>query len=198
METTKKQKQAKEVNAEVIRENLATASIEELSQLPFELKEENVYSATAPEKPEDEQVIIEGMDILKAEFGISSTLHIIGKHWNDRPVFRRAVELIKEEAAKTGKTYDDYLNEVLRPEVEKLDKMQKGLSRLKYALNYMKSRPGKEKDSISPIKMLDGTQRMISLRTFTKLKADYEQHKDKDRFTAEIIANSTESATLTL
>jgi hypothetical protein len=194
---SKKEKLAKAV---VLDNEIKTATVEQLVKMPFEYKEHLAYSATKSKDPElkDEMAVLNGLEVLREKYGLSDLAFILGKFWNDRDTWSRCKELALNEASKRGMEFTDFVQNVLRAEVDKLDELQSGLSRLKYCFNYMKPRAGSEKDVTTTIKLPGGATRIISLRKLNELKENYQSHQDKEIFIAQIIENSTENQTLEL
>jgi hypothetical protein len=155
---------------------------------PKAVELKDAYSTYDPEK---EPVIMKGCKQL-VEMGINKEVIVFAVTWNHRKCFLRAKELVTEQATKAGMPLDIYITKVLQPELAKFEAIDKAISAVKYAFNYLKPRPGKEKDIMINVS-IEKKVRIISQRKLAELKTSFAD--DKEALRKAIIENSTEPTT---
>jgi len=178
----KKEKNAAENNVKNNVENRVENVLREILENGKQVDPKEAYSTFDPEK---EPKIMLGCSTLLT-LGTHPGLVALAAAWNHRKLFAEVKAELTDEAASQGKPLDIYLSE-LRSEIEGYDAMQSAISQIKYAINYLKPREGKEKDTMVNVS-INGELRTISARKLVALKTKFAN--DREALRASILENS--------
>lgn len=90
---------------------------------------------------EREEKIGKGIDLIKEKFpNINPLTILLGLFWEHKTARAEVKKMIDAEAEEKGFDKNQYLQEVLREDVESLSDFSEAINRLKYAINYYKPR----------------------------------------------------------
>lgn len=132
---------------------------------------------------QDEENELKGLDLIN---GVDPRFIALNKAWHNRPLYRKIYSEIKAELEASGIDIVDWLQTVVRPQIENNDMslIIKALSRAKYALNYHKPREGQvRKQNLITIK-IDGSLYQVDKLKLSELKSSI---SDKNELKAKLI-----------
>lgn len=124
-------------------------------------------------KVEREAQIENGLAVIGNAFPNTNPLILLlGKWWEVKTARAEVKKLIDKEAKKEGYDKNQYLQEILKEDVEKLADLSEAINRIKYAVNYFK--PRTPQDYKIPMKQIsiDGEIYEIAIKLFETAKND--------------------------
>ena len=109
------------------------------------IREGNTYSNFKEDKEPEVQESLKVLANFEVRPGetLPAAIICLGKFWNDRETFREVVKQIRTQAELAGKDPDEFLQVELRKDLDILSEVQKGISRVREALNYLRPRENK-------------------------------------------------------
>lgn len=183
---------AVETKATKVEKVVRPFNLKELKENELVIVKGNTYSNYKEETEPDIQNSLKSLgrilDVINPKDANNDIAILMGKYWNDRETFAVIKKEAEERAAKEGIPFDIYMETKIRPIIEKVDTAL-AVSRIKYALNYLKPREGKAKVQMQQI-IIDKKVYEISDRKYHEIKTLFAG--DKDAIKKALLKEATE------